>query len=341
MWITDYHISGFRWDSTICIRHGGTPGVACYDDTADIDQGWVLMQNGNAITQASRGWSTAEDTQTFTSITLPISDQSAGLPGAPGGAGFNTQWDEPYYYTLEPALVLSNNINVNLGSLASMLTATDGEDPHRLMYTENHDKASNQQNGRIPALVNPGGNPYSPTVWAFRKAYMGIGTMFTSSMVTMLFYGMELLTYASFNYPVPPNIDWNLANANPGASLFIKDFIYLRLNKGGYSSGLTGNTTAILMQVSTSTDKVLVYTRSSKAGDQVLVVANWYNTQYTSFTIYNIPYDGTWYFRLNSDSTRYCSQFGNFGTSQTSVNVVNGQATIQIPMYSMLVLTRT
>jgi 1,4-alpha-glucan branching enzyme len=343
MWVTNYHISGFRWDSTICIRHGGTPNVPCYDDTMDIDSGWVLMQNGNIITKASPnfGWSTAEDTQEFTSITLAVSDQQAGLPGAPGGAEFTTQWDEEYYYTLEPAITLANNIQINLGQISSMLLDTDGEDPHRLMYTENHDKASNQQYGRIPAIVNPGGNAYSPTYWANKKAFMGMTNYFTSMGTPMLFYGQEFLTYASFNYPVPPPLDWGLATANVGATNFVKDFTSLRLNKGGVSSGLSGNYTSIMMQVATSSDQVLVYRRATNPGvDDVVIAANWYNTQYNSFTIYNFPNDGTWYIRMNSDSTRYSPLFANFGTSQTSITVSNGQGTIMLPEYAVVILSR-
>lgn len=40
-------------------------------------------------------------------------------------------------------------------------------DPHRVMFTENHDMASNQNHGRIPEIINPGGNPYKPTYCKF------------------------------------------------------------------------------------------------------------------------------------------------------------------------------
>jgi hypothetical protein len=32
----------------------------------------------------------------------------------------------------------------------------------RVLFTENHDMASNQNKGRIPSQVNPGGSPYVP-----------------------------------------------------------------------------------------------------------------------------------------------------------------------------------
>eukprot|EP00456_Euglypha_rotunda_P076431 TRINITY_DN7153_c0_g1_i3.p1 TRINITY_DN7153_c0_g1~~TRINITY_DN7153_c0_g1_i3.p1 ORF type:complete len:222 (+),score=19.33 TRINITY_DN7153_c0_g1_i3:45-668(+) len=105
MWLSEYHISGFRWDSTICIRSGGDP---CWSDIVDIPNGWKLMQQSNILSAGSqyKAWSTAEDNSEYWDITKATTDTSAGLPGAPGGAGFNDQWAERYYDTAEPALVL-------------------------------------------------------------------------------------------------------------------------------------------------------------------------------------------------------------------------------------------
>jgi hypothetical protein len=83
----------------------------------------------------------------------------------------------------------------------------------------------------------------------------------------------------------------------------------------------------------------------------VLVVVNMYEVEYNSFTIKNIPVDGTWNLRFNgycyvicshallihSDDKKYSSLYGGFGVAQGPMPVTNGVGTIQIPQYSILI----
>lgn len=62
----------------------------------------------------------------------------------------------------------------------------------------------------------------------------------------MLFYGQEMLTYKSFDFPVPPPIDWSLAQINSGLVKEVTDLIFLRTNRNATTSGLSGNYTSIL-----------------------------------------------------------------------------------------------
>jgi hypothetical protein len=118
-----------------------------------------------------------------------------------------------------------------MNKVASVIKNSNGAggDPHRVMFTENHDMASNQNHGRIPAMVNPGGSPYKPNYCNFcliatsnsrlgaqKKAMLGLGVILSSPVFPMLFYGQEMLSYATFNFPSPPAIDWNLPTANSG-----------------------------------------------------------------------------------------------------------------------------
>lgn len=71
-------------------------------------------------------------------------------------------------------LIFPDNSQVNMNKAASVFLNTNGAggDPHRVMFTENHDMASNQNHGRIPAIINPGGSPYIPNYWAQKKSMM-------------------------------------------------------------------------------------------------------------------------------------------------------------------------
>ena len=50
----------------------------------------------------------------------------------------------------------------------------------------------------------------------------------------MIFYGQEMLTYATFNFPVPPNLDWGLAQANAGMVQETTDLLSLRTGTSGH-----------------------------------------------------------------------------------------------------------
>jgi 1,4-alpha-glucan branching enzyme len=86
MFMDEYHISGFRWDSTICIRKGGGTGN-CWDSGAlDVPDGYLLLQQGNEAAHAAphpNTFTVAEDNMNWWAITEPVSS---------GGAGFDGQW---------------------------------------------------------------------------------------------------------------------------------------------------------------------------------------------------------------------------------------------------------
>ena len=297
MFIQEYHISGFRFDSTVCIRRGTS---VCWGSGANnLDDGWRLLQNANNLVNqlVTNGFTNAEDDQSWPVITLPTSDSGVGQGGVKGGAGFTSQWGYGFFYPYFTQLTQGSNSNIDMGEVANLITDTNdaGGDPRRTMFTENHDMASNQNKGRIPGVVNPGGNPYSPSYYAQKKAMLGLATILTSPLYPMLFYGQEMLTYATFQFPVPPNLDWGLANANAGIVKEVTDLIALRTNKYGTTSGLTGNFTQILSISNDASDKVVLFRRSTSSSDPgVVVVLNYYQTSYPSFQLQNMPADGQW-----------------------------------------------
>jgi len=82
----DCRVSGFRWDSTICIRKGGTE---CWYEPNDLMDGYVMLQQANTIIQSLNGVSIAEDLQGNQTVVTPVSK---------GGIGFTSQWDDNSYY---------------------------------------------------------------------------------------------------------------------------------------------------------------------------------------------------------------------------------------------------
>jgi len=325
---------------------GGADNIDCWLSQYNIDDGWRVLQAANTLThQLTSAFTTAEDDQGYVDITLPVDDTQAGPPGAPGGAGFDSQWGYPFFYAFFAQLTESDNSNVDMTTMANIITDESdvGGDPRRIMFTENHDQASNQNHGRIPNVIDPNGSPLAPTWWACKKAMLGIAVLLTTPLYPMLFYGQEMLMYATFDFPVPPNLDWSVAQANAGLVQEVSDLIALRLNKAGHSLGLQGNVTNILLMSDDQTDKVLVYQRADASSPQdtgVVVILNMYETQYTAYVLKNMPADGVWYVRFNGDLSKYSSLYANFGAQQTYIQVSNGQASVMIPQYSVLILSQ-
>jgi len=279
--------------------------------------------------------------------------------GAPGGAGFNSQWGYPFYYGLVPEILKSDNGQVDMGKVSLVFSNTnnDGGDINRLMFTECHDQASNQNKGRIPSIIDPGGSGSKPSYWAQKKAMLGIAIVLTAPLFPMLFYGQEMLSYQTFNFPVPPNLDWRLATANKGLVQEVTDLLALRTNKFGTTSGLTGYGTKNLLVVNDNTNKVLVtqryltsqnrigaITNNNEVGitgdGSVVVVVNMCGTNYTSFILRNMPSNGIWNIQFNGDLQKYSKDFANFGANQTSVNVQGGNGALMLPGYSVVILSQ-
>ena len=69
-----------------------------------------------------------------------------------------------------------------------------------------------------------------------------------------------------------------------------------------------------------------------------MVIMNFTSTAIPSYGIHTWPASGNWYVNLNSDWTRYGSDFGNYGSSV--VNVTGSSGEIAIGPYSVLILSR-
>ena len=138
--------------------------------------------------------------------------------------------------------------------------------------------------------------------------------------------GQELLTYETFNFPVPPALQWARASTYSGVVAEVHDLIALRLNRAGTTPGLLGAHSRVLATSDDAPDKValalpqvIVLQRWQNESASTIVVYNWYEKEYAAYGLKNLPADGTWYVRFNGDSTKYSSQFGNYGANQTQI----------------------
>ena len=172
-WMSSYRADGFRWDSVIAIRNQSLDGTG-----AQIVEGARLLRDANvAIHGLTPGAITiAEDLQGWSTITAPVNPST--IEQYDSGYGFDSQWDDNFFYTLTPLLTAASDADRDVTQLVGPLTA--GPPMQRVVYTEDHDKVAPQNgpdNQRIPELIGMTDNGY----WAERRAGLGLAVVLTSS----------------------------------------------------------------------------------------------------------------------------------------------------------------
>jgi len=311
MWVDECRVSGFRFDSTICVRKGGQ---YCWEQADGNPDGIAALQRANrAVHQRSPAVVTiAEDLQNDHWVTSPT------------GLGFDNQWSDTAWYMLHDLLV---SRQMNMDTLAALISGngTNGQPTTtttRVIYNENHDKCSGQGDaqGRWPNMVDRS----NPTGYMAQKlSVLAMACVLTSPGLPMLFYGQEWVSHQDFTFDAVPDLDWSqVGNYNakqgwvstgPNKGLFdlTRTLLRLRLNADGVSAGLSTDHVAIYYL--SYSDNVVVFRR-----DNVVVVMNLSGTAYPVYNI-GIPSAGVWHVRLNSDLQAYSAQFGNVGAGQTAL----------------------
>ncbi len=124
----------------------------------------------------------------------------------------------------------------------------------------------------------------------------------------MLFQGQEFLEDRYFSDTIA--LDWSKAESYSGIRQLYRDLIHFRRNQSGTTGGLCGEHIAV--HHVDSTTKVIAYHRWSSRGpgDDVVVVVNFGEQSYSSYTI-GFPSAGRWKVRFNSDWGGYSPDFSN------------------------------
>lgn len=325
-WLTEFNADGLRWDSTINIRTQDNGGGG------DIPDGWSLMQWINNEIDAAMPWkiSIAEDLQNNDWITKAT--------GA-GGAGFDSQWDSAFVHPVRTAVIESNDANRDMWAVRDAIAKIDnGDRLKRIVYTESHDEVANGR-ARVPEEIWPG----NAASWASKKrSTLGAGLVFTSPGIPMIFQGQEFLEDGYFQDTDP--LDWSKASTHAGIVNLYTDLIALRKNTGGKTAGLRGN--GVNVHHVNDTNKLIAFHRwdNGGAGDDVIIVANFSSTGYSSYNI-GFPSAGTWKVRFNSDWNGYDSGFGNWNAYDTTAvsgtkDGMNFNANVGIGPYTVIILSK-
>jgi 1,4-alpha-glucan branching enzyme len=300
-WLNEYNLDGLRWDSTVNIRTQNNGGGG------NIPDGWSLMQWVNNEIDAAASWKIqiAED--------LQGNDYITKTTGA-GGAGFDSQWDGDFVHPVRDAIIPASDSSRNMFAVRDAITNNfNGAALQRVIYTESHDEVANGKS-RVPEEIWPG----NAGSWASKKrSTLGAAITFTSPGIPMMFQGQEFLEDGYFQDTDP--LDWSKASTYSGIVDLYTDLIKLRRDWYNNTEGLRGGN--VNVHHVNNSGKVIAYHRwkNGGAGDDVIVVANFSNTGYSSYNI-GFPSGGTWYVRFNSDWNGYDSSFGNWTAYNATAN---------------------
>ncbi len=319
----DFHIDGFRVDSTVNIR-------SYYGN--DLPDGWTLLQWINDEIDSTQAWKfmIAEDLQSNEWITKPTGE---------GGAGFDSQWDAQFVHPIRDALITVFDEDRNMFHVRDAISARYNQDAfERVIYTESHDEVANGKS-RLPEEIWPGNADSLPSK---KRSTLGAAIVFTAPGVPMIFMGQEFLEDGWFDDHDP--LDWDKLTTFSGINLLYTDLIKLRRNWYNNTRGLTGQNLNI-HHVNNS-DKVVAFHRWDQGGngDDVIVILNFSAESFASYNL-GFPTGGTWKVRFNSDWEGYDPLFGNFGSIQITANQgqkdgMNYNANISIAPYSAMILSQ-
>ena len=309
MFVEEFHIDGFRWDSVYNIRTcGGTWNQAGSDMLWQVNN-WLIANHPSVFR-------IAEDHAFDTDV------------------GFEAQWDHAYLNDVRYIATAANDTDRNMDTLAYHLTSGGF---NRVVYVESHDTCGDLNNKhRLPYDVqNNDPEGYFPK----KRALLANSIALISPGIPMIFNGSEMHEW--FTFSNNQALRWGNTNTYAGIVKAYSDLIHLRRNAYGNTAGFKqpGN---ISVHHVNNTAKVLGMVRWDQGGqtDDILVAINCSATTYTGYSM-AFPSAGTWYCLFNSDLQSYNSSFGNVGPSIGGTVIADANASLNLGAYSMQIFSKS
>jgi len=319
MWLHDYQMDGLRLDMTPYMRSVDGSGM-------DIPEGWSLMR-----------WIADTVRAEFPEHILIAEDLHGNAlvtSTAPEGAGFHAQWDSHFVHPVREAITEINDEWRSIPAVVEAITTNYGDAFARVIYTESHDEVANGK-ARVPAEIDPG----DQSGWAAQKrSTLGAALVMTSPGIPMIFQGQEFLEGGWFRDHVP--LDWRRDEHYEGIANLYADLITLRLNRWGWTRGLTGQNVNVL--VADDEANLIGFHRwmDGGPGDDVVVLVNLANESREEVSI-DLPAPGLWKLRFNSDAHTYSSLFGNFESFDVEASGDGPwRGNVSIAPYSVLIYSQ-
>ncbi len=311
MFLEEYRVDGFRWDSIYNMRNAnGAPNPDGASLVAAIN--WEMEQ------------------------TYPDKIRIAEDHAFDTDIHFHSQWDVGYRWALHGQMTAASDSDRNMFAVRDLLR--DWAGLHRVVFTEAHDYiAANHGRSRLPSEIHPA-DPES--IFARKRGLLGAGLVLTTPGMPMIFQGQEMHETLPFHDDTA--LRWERAESHQGIVRAYADLIPLRRNLGGGTRGLQGH--GIHVHHVDNNNKVIGYIRWDQGGqtDDVVVVANFANTEWTTGTYaVRFPSSGTWHRHFNSDDRAYQDDFGDVGAAEVTASGNPPTALVNMGRYSLQIFSKT
>jgi 1,4-alpha-glucan branching enzyme len=346
MWVNEYHVDGFRWDSIGNIYNSCNGGVGTCQGASGIS-----LPDGVSLIQAINGTQSnlfkfAEDLTGGSSQQYDTQAIPNPVNGSPN-LGFDSQWNGTMAYFFDRDMPGTGQFPIaDLEQILNPYYFWNGIGLHDTNYVQSHNELQSP-NSRLIELIdnNTSGNP--PSLNALKKTSLAAGILFTTPGVPIVYQGDEFLDYSTFDFTTPLN--WQNETTYSGWITMYQHLIAARENQNGNTAGLTDASVNAYHEDSTS-DVVAWdrYNSSSPCTNDVVVVANLNSTNMGSTYRIGLPCSGTWKVVFNSDSTTYNPGFGAIGPSEGSTltaqslawDGMNYSINFAIGKFSLIILAR-
>ena len=309
MWIENYRIDGFRWDSVYNIRT--CSGTWNPDGSAMLAQvnNWLIANHPDVFR-------IAEDHAFDTDV------------------GFEAEWDHSYLNDLRWLATASSDADRNMDTLAGHLNDT-GLD--RVVYVESHDTCGDLNNKhRLPYDISSG-DPAG--YFAKKRALLANAIALVSPGIPMIFNGSEMHEWWTFSNNQA--LRWSLTNQNAGIVQAYGDLIRLRRNAYGNTAGFKQPGNINVHHVNNAA-KVLGFIRWDQGGqtDDIVVAINCSASPFFAYEV-AFPSPGTWYCLYNSDVQGYDASFGGVGPAVGGTVTAGTTARLDLGAYSLQIYCKT
>ncbi|APU66760.1 alpha-amylase family glycosyl hydrolase [Christiangramia flava] len=322
MWIEKYHCDGLRMDATSYIRYeGGGLGL-----DSEILEGMILMRDiNNELHQKYPNVITiAEDLKSQSIVTNPIDK---------GGIGYGTQWDMNFVHPVREVLTNVNDQDRDLQKIIDALCYRYENDAYsRVIYTESHDEVANGK-ARVPEEIQPGD---AESVFAKKRAILGIVLCLTAPGIPMLFQGQEFLEDEYFKDT--EGLDWQKYERLKGIERMVTDLINFRKGAVPGLEALSGQHVEILH--TDHENKVLAYKRYNEEHQSVLIILNFSSQDLQNYELQ--LQEDNWQLRFNSTWKGYDDSLSDLEVAAMEIEQLENklEGKLDIPAYGALIFSR-
>lgn len=320
-WLDEFRVDGFRMDATDYMNI--FPQEAA---------GWSLMQAFN--NRIDNRWAN----KIAIAEQLP-DDPWVTRPTSLGGAGFDAQWHDAFTDNLRSEILDAAFGDPEMWRISNIINGSGQylSNTNVVNYFELHDECWPSSGGQRIVNTIDTTAPHDD-IYAKGRVKLAQGLVMFAPGIPMILQGSEWLEDTNFgggNSGGADRIDWSKKNTYANIFRYFKKIIAARKGNGGFRA----NSPHQISHLNES-GNVIAFHRWDNAGNDLMVIANFSNTNYTDYQL-GFPQFGRWYQLVNSQAGKYDGNgMGSVSYLDTTGGAYDGfdqSAYLTVPQMGLLV----